>query len=244
MLRLMLLSQAYRQSGVTSQEALNKDPDNKLISRAPRLRLDAEELRDQTLAVSGLLKRHVGGSSVKPYQPAGLWKVVAFGGSNTKNFKADTGDKLYRRSMYTFWKRTSPPPSMAAFNAPTRENCTVRRERTNTPLQALVLMNDTQFVEAARYLAQRSLKEKFIELERLQWLFHSVLGKPATDEDIADLSDAVVAFRKHFSESPKVAENLVKTGESPVDSKLSATELASWTMIVNILMNRDDFINN
>lgn len=243
-LRKILTSKAYRQSGKASKTALAKDPDNKLISRGPRFRLDAEELRDQALLVSGLLKQDIGGASVKPYQPKGLWKVVAFAGSNTKDFKADTGDKLYRRSLYTFWKRTSPPPSMAAFDAPTRENCTVRRERTNTPLQALVLMNDTQFVEAARYLAQRSLKEKSVELERLQWLFHTVLGKPASDEDIEDLSDAVTKFRMHFTESPKVAENLVKTGDSPVDSDLDKQELASWTMVVNILMNRDDFINN
>jgi len=243
-LRLMITSQAYRQSGVSSKIALEKDPENKLISRGPRLRLDAEELRDQTLAVSGLLKNNIGGPSVKPYQPSGLWKVVAFAGSNTKNFKADTGDKLYRRSLYTFWKRTSPPPSMAAFDAPTRENCTVRRERTNTPLQALVLMNDTQFVEAARFLAQRSLKEKSIELERLQWIFQSVLGKPASDADIKDLSEAVATFRKQFSASPKVAENLIKTGDSPLDTEVGKIELASWTMIVNILMNRDDFINN
>ena len=133
---------------------------------------------------------------------------------------------------------------MAAFDAPTRENCTVRRERTNTPLQALVLMNDTQFVEAARFLAQRSLKEKSIELERLQWIFQSVLGKPASDADIKDLSEAVATFRKQFSASPKVAENLIKTGNSPLDTEVDKIELASWTMIVNILMNRDDFINN
>ena len=244
MLKLMLTSKAYKQSAVSSEAALKKDPDNKLLSRGPRFRLDAEELRDQALSVSGLLNKEIGGPSVKPYQPAGLWKVVAFAGSNTKDFKADTGTKLYRRSLYTFWKRTSPPPSMAAFDAPTRENCTVRRERTNTPLQALVLMNDTQYIEAARHLAQRSIKEKSIELERLQWLFQSVLGKPAVDIDISDLSEAVTSFRKHFSDSPEVAAKLIKTGESPLDPEIDPKELASWTMIVNILMNRDDFINN
>ena len=244
MVKLMLTSKAYKQNSVTSKLALKKDPDNKLISRAPRLRLDAEELRDQALAVSGLLNNKIGGASVKPYQPKGLWKVVAFAGSNTKEFKADKGEKLYRRSLYTFWKRTSPPPSMAAFDAPTRESCTVRRERTNTPLQALVLMNDAQYVEAARFLAQRSLKEKSIELERLQWLFNRVIGRPAGNADIADLSEAVSSFRKHFEKSPEVAKNLVKTGESVVDPELDVKELAAWTMITNILMNRDDFINN
>ena len=244
MIKLMLTSKAYKQSSATSELALQKDPDNKLLSRGPRFRLDAEELRDQALAVSGLLNKTIGGSSVKPYQPKGLWKVVAFAGSNTKEFKADTGDKLYRRSLYTFWKRTSPPPSMAAFDAPTRESCTVRRERTNTPLQALVLMNDTQYVEAARYLAQRSLKEKSVELERLQWMFHRVIGRPADDADITELSEAVTNFRKHFSQSPKVAKSLASTGESEVDKEIDTKELATWTMIANILMNRDDFINN
>ena len=244
MIKLMLTSKAYQQSSVTSELALKKDPDNKLLSRGPRFRLDAEELRDQALAVSGLLNKEIGGASVKPYQPKGLWKVVAFAGSNTKDFKADTGSKLYRRSLYTFWKRTSPPPSMAAFDAPTRESCTVRRERTNTPLQALVLMNDTQYVEAARYLAQRSLKEKSVELERLQWMFHRVIGRPADDADITDLTEAVVSFRKHFTQNPKVAKNLIKTGESEVDTEIDEKELAAWTMIANILMNRDDFINN
>ena len=244
MLGLMVASKAYQQSGVSTAKALEKDPENLLLSRGPRMRLDAEEIRDQALAVSGLLNASVGGPSVKPYQPAGLWKVVAFAGSNTKNFKADTGDKLYRRSLYTFWKRTSPPPSMASFDAPTREKCTVRRERTNTPLQALVLMNDPQFVEAARYLAQRSLSEEKDEQSRLRWLFDQVLGKEATPEDLKEMGAVLPTFKKQFEQSPKVAEELVKTGESAVDENLDTNELASWTMVAHILMNRDDFINN
>ncbi|MCH2207227.1 MAG: DUF1553 domain-containing protein [Lentisphaerales bacterium] len=244
MLRLMVTSNTYKQAAMANSELLEKDPVNKLLSRGPRMRLDAEEIRDQALLVSGLLKTEIGGPGVKPYQPAGLWKVVAFAGSNTKNFKADKGEKLYRRSVYTFWKRTSPPPAMAAFDAPTREGCTVRRERTNTPMQALVLMNDPQFFEAARYLAQRSLKERSVELDRVRWLFQEVLGRPPVDADVEDLSMALKDFKQHFFNDPEGAAALVKTGDSTVDETLNVSELAAWTMVVNILMNRDDFINN
>ena len=186
MLKLMLTSAAYRQSRASTPEILAVDPENRYVSRGPRYRLDAELLRDQALAVSGLLRRDVGGPSVKPYQPDGLWNVVAITGSNTREFKRDTGEALYRRSMYTFWKRTSPPPSMAAFNAPTREQCTVRRERTNTPLQSLVMMNDPQFVEAARHLAERMLVAESDEDDRAASLLMAVLCRPARRRDRAD----------------------------------------------------------
>ena len=137
---------------------LEKDPDNRLLSRGPRFRMDAEMVRDSALAASGLLVDKIGGPSVKPYQPDGVWEAVAMLNSNTRYYRRDTGDKLYRRSLYTFWKRSAPPASMDIFNAPSRENCTVRRERTNTPLQALVTMNDTQFVEAARHLAETAMR--------------------------------------------------------------------------------------
>src|SRR5690606_32389568 len=140
-------------------EKLEKDPQNRLLSRGPRFRMDAEEVRDYALAASGLLAPRIGGPSVRPYQPEGIWEAVAMDGSNTRFYKQDQGEGLYRRSMYTFWKRSAPPPSMEIFNAPTRENCTVYRERTNTPLQALVTMNDPQYFEAARVLAERSLQE-------------------------------------------------------------------------------------
>ncbi len=150
----MVTSATYRQAAAVTPEKLEKDPQNRLLSRGPRFRMDAEMIRDYALAASGLLVRKIGGPSVKPYQPPGVWEAVAMIGSNTRDYKQDTGEKLYRRSMYTFWKRAAPPASMDIFNAPTREVCTVRRERTNTPLQALVTLNDPQFVEAARHLAR------------------------------------------------------------------------------------------
>ena len=158
-IRLMVASQAYRQSSLMRPELQLRDPLNRLVARQSRFRLDAEMIRDNALAVSGLLVRTVGGPSVKPYQPGGLWEAVGYTDSNTANFTQDDGEALYRRSMYTFWKRTSAPPSMVTFDAPSRESCTVRRATTNTPLQALALMNDKQFIEASRHFGQRILAE-------------------------------------------------------------------------------------
>ena len=168
MQKQIVMSATYQQSSSVQAKKLNIDPENRLLSRGPRFRMDAEVIRDSALFVSGLLVDRIGGPSVKPYQPAGLWKPVGFGGSNTSVFKQDKGEKLYRRSMYTFWKRTSPPPSLSTFDAPDRETCQVRRARTNTPLQALVLMNDIQFVEAARKFAERIIKDLFIPVGRRQ----------------------------------------------------------------------------
>src|SRR5712671_1398458 len=151
------MSATYRQAALVTPELLEKDPRNRLLARGPRFRMDAEMLRDTALDASGLLVEKIGGPSVKPYQPPGVWEAVAMFGSNTRFYKPDTGENLYRRSMYTFWKRSAPPASMDIFNAPSRETCTVRRERTDTPLQALVTLNDPQFVEAARVLAQHAL---------------------------------------------------------------------------------------
>jgi hypothetical protein len=156
--QLLVSSATYRQAALTSPEKLQKDPQNRLLSRGPRFRMDAEMIRDYALAASGLLRHKIGGRSVNPYQPDGVWEAVAIIGSNTRDYRQDSGDNLYRRSLYTFWKRSAPPASMEIFNAPTREVCTVRRERTDTPLQALVTLNDPQFMEAARYLAQQALK--------------------------------------------------------------------------------------
>ena len=154
--RMMVESSTYRQSAATTTEKREKDPQNRLLSRGPRFRMDGEMIRDAALACGGLLVGTLGGPSVKPYQPEGVWEAVAMPESNTHFYKPDHGDRLYRRSLYTFWKRSAPPASLDVFNAPTRETCTIRRERTNTPLQALVTLNDPQFVEAARALAQQS----------------------------------------------------------------------------------------
>jgi hypothetical protein len=240
---LMVTSATYRQSNLVTPNKLEKDPDNRFLARGPRLRLDAEVLRDQVLAVSGLLKRNIGGASVKPYQPTGLWNVVAITSSNTSVFKRDSGDALYRRSLYTFWKRTSPPPTMAAFNAPTREQCTVRRERTNTPLQALVLMNDPQFVEAARHLAERALDRQKNDRSRAKWMLETVLIRPAQNAEVMGLAITAAEFLAIFKLQPETAKMLIKTGDSKPDEKLDVLDLAAWTMVANTLMNRDDFIN-
>src|SRR5205823_5204033 len=150
---------AYRQSAASTPEKVEKDPQDRLLSRGPRFRMDAEMVRDYALAAGGLLASKIGGPSVKPYQADGVWEAVAMPESNTRTYRRDSGENLYRRSLYTFWKRAAPPAMMEAFNAPNRETCAVRRERTNTPLQALVTLNDVQFVEAARQLAQRALAE-------------------------------------------------------------------------------------
>ncbi len=242
LLRLITTSATYRQNNLITTEKFELDAENRLLARGPRLRLDAEVLRDQALAVSGLLRRDIGGPSVRPYQPSGLWKVVAITGSNTSQFEQDSGDALYRRSLYTFWKRTSPPPSMAAFNAPTREQCTVRRERTNTPLQALVLMNDSQFVESARHLAQNAMQQPDGQA-RAAWMLTAVLGRPAESVDMAEMVAAAVNFRQVFRREPAATQALIQTGDSPVDDTLDPTELATWTMVANTLLNRDDFLN-
>jgi hypothetical protein len=243
LVNLMVTSATYRQSGFIAPAAFAKDPDNRLLARGSRLRLDAEVIRDQALAVSGLLHPAVGGKSVRPYQPGGIWRVVAFSGSNTRQFKADTGNSLYRRSVYTFWKRTSPPPSMAAFDAPTREQCTVRRERTNTPLQALTLMNDPQFVEAARHFAQRALLHAPDDLTRIRWMYRTSLVSPSTKADEIELLAAVKDFRRVFGTAADDAKKLIETGDSKPAPNLAPQELAAWTMAANLLFNRDDFIN-
>ncbi len=243
MLRLMLTSATYQQNGRVTPDAFAKDPENRYLARGPRLRLDAETLRDQALSVSGLLEPAFGGPAVKPYQPGGLWNVVAITGSNTRVFTQDTGSALYRRSLYTFWKRTSPPPSMSAFNAPTREQCTVRRERTNTPLQALVLMNDPQFDEAARHLAELALESADEDAARAAWMLERVLAKPADDRDRDDLARLVAAFTERFKKAPEAAKKLMESGDSKPNADLDVNLLAAWTMAANVVMNRDDFIN-
>ncbi|MBM3787342.1 MAG: DUF1553 domain-containing protein, partial [Acidobacteria bacterium] len=186
LIRMMVTSSTYRQAAVSTEEKRKKDPENLLLSRGPRFRMDGEMVRDTALAASGLLVKTIGGPSVKPYQPNAIWETVAMLGSNTRFYKQDHGEKLYRRSMYTFWKRAAPPPSMDIFNAPSRENCTVKRERTNTPLQALVTMNDIQFVEAARNLAERTLKNtKGGFDERLDYLSAYVLARPFEERERA-----------------------------------------------------------
>ena len=242
-LRLILNSNAYQQNSDFTTEKLKSDPGNRLLSRGPRFRLDAEMIRDQALAASGLLVSEIGGPSVKPYQPPGVWFAVGYTRSNTARFTPDTGNKLYRRSLYTFWKRTAPPPSMEVFNAPSRESCAVRRERTNTPLQALTLMNDPQFIEAARNLATNAIKACGENTRgRLDHITSRTLARSFDDAEVALIQGSLAAFQKAYQADPTAAAKLLSIGESPLDKTLPAPELAAWTMVANQILNFDETI--
>ncbi|MFM7034069.1 MAG: DUF1553 domain-containing protein, partial [Planctomycetia bacterium] len=237
-----LTSAAYRQAAVTTPEKLARDAANRLLSRGPRFRMDAEMIRDQALAASGLLVRKLGGPSVKPYQPAGVWEAVAMPESNTRSYTPDTGENLYRRSLYWFWKRSAPPASMDIFNAPSRESCCVKRERTNTPLQALVTLNDPQFVEAARFLADRALElAGDADESRMEFIAERLLARPFTTEEVAVVKQSLADLTSWYKDHPDEAKQLIVVG----DSKPRATDpiqLASWTMLTNQLMNLDEVL--
>ncbi|MGL4423906.1 MAG: DUF1553 domain-containing protein, partial [Gemmataceae bacterium] len=241
--KMLVTSQAYRQSAATTKEKQDKDPFNRLVSRGPRFRMDAEMVRDYALATSGLLVRKLGGPSVKPYQPEGVWEAVAMIGSNTRDYKQDSGEKLYRRSMYTFWKRAAPPASMEVLNAPNRETCAVKRERTNTPLQALLTLNDVQYVEAARVLAEKILKEQTKDAERLTMLGERVLARPFRPEEATILNATLADLRKHYAQKPGDAKQLIAFGESKVDANLPPVDLAAWTILCNQVLNLDEVLN-
>ncbi len=244
LVRLMVTSAAYRQAALTTPDKLAADPQNRLLSRGPRFRMDAEMIRDHALAASGLLVRKLGGPSVKPYMPPGVWEAVAMIGSNTRDYRRDTGDNLYRRSLYTFWKRSAPPASMDVFNAPSRETCTVQRERTNTPLQALVTLNDEQFIEAARHLAQQALllPAETSDDERIQFITARLISRPFREEELTVVRASLAALRQYYAEHAEDARQLIAVGESPADPSLDASLLASWTMLTNQLMNLDEVV--
>ena len=242
--RIMVTSSTYRQSSETTEAKAEKDADNRLLSRGPRFRMDGEMVRDYALAASGLLVRKIGGPSVKPYQPEGVWESVAMTISNTRHYKQDAGDKLYRRSMYTFWKRAAPPASMDIFNAPTREHSIVRRERTNTPLQALVTMNDPQFVEAARHLAQKAMREAGDDFDRqLDYLSTRLLARDFGEQERAVARRTYDGFVGYYGEHGQDAEKLLSTGESAPDEALPAVESAALTMVANQIINLDEVLN-
>jgi hypothetical protein len=241
--RLIVTSATYRQSSRGAAELHERDPENRLLARGPRYRLDAETVRDQALAISGLLVEQCGGESVKPYQPDGLWEAVGYTSSNTAKFQRDSGSSLYRRSMYTFWKRTSPPPTMQILDAPSREVCTVRRPRTNTPAAALALMNDVQFVEAARKLAERLLCEDALSDEkRIRGAFRRCTAREPDDGEVAVLQRMLDDYRAEYAEDTEGAKALLQQGESTVQCGASPTELAAWTMVASTLLNLDETI--
>ena len=241
--KLILMSGTYRQSVNVLPAVLARDPENLLLARGPRFRFDAEVIRDSILFSSGMLVERSGGKSVKPYQPEGIWEAVAFVGSNTHDFKPDAGESLSRRSLYTFWKRTAPPPSLSTFDAPSRENCTVRRPRTNTPLQALALMNDKQYIEAARKLAERMILEGGTTPEqRLTYGFRWMTARPPTSREIEVLRKTLDKQVALFQADKSFAEKLLAYGDSPRNASLESSEYAAWTMIANLLINLDETI--
>ncbi|HEY1172098.1 MAG TPA: DUF1553 domain-containing protein [Verrucomicrobiae bacterium] len=241
---LIVTSAAYRQSAETTPVKLQRDPANRYLSRGPRFRMDAEMVRDYALATSGLLVEKVGGPSVKPYQPPGVWEAVAMPESNTRNYKRDSGEALYRRSMYTFWKRAAPPAMMDVFNAPSREVSCTRRERTNTPLQALATMNDPQFVEAARKLAETALKQHPADVnEAVALMAERVLARPLASKERSVVKETLRESLEYYTGKPDEAKKLVTFGESKPDATLDATKVAALTMVANQLMNLDEVLN-
>ncbi len=238
----MLMSATYRQNALATPEKLAKDPENRLLSRGPRFRMDAEMVRDYALATSGLLSHKIGGASVNPYQPEGVWEAVAMIGSNTRFYHQDHGAKLYRRSLYTFIKRSAPPASMDIFNAPTREACTVRRERTNTPLQALVTMNDVQFFEAARNLAEKAyLAAPAIE-GRLDYLSEHTLMRPLTTQERSIALKAYRDYSRYYDSHPDDAKKLLQVGEKPEDRGSDPVVSAALTMLTHQFFNLDEVL--
>ena len=239
MLRLMVTSETYRQSSRVTPDLLQRDPENRLLARGPRFRLSAEMIRDQALAVSGILVEKTGGPSVKPYQPPGLWQELHGG----KEYEADHGDGLYRRGLYTYWKRTVAPPLMINFDSPTREVCTVRSSRTNTPLQALNLMNDVTFLEASRKFAERILLEGGTETNsRLRYGYRLLLDRAPAPEEAIAVTRLLNKYEKFYTANRAKAVAYLDQGEAPMNRKLDRAELAAWTGVASLLLNLDETV--
>jgi len=239
MLRLFVTSATFRQGSRIPADARAMDSQDRLLGWFPRRRLTAEAIRDQALYVAGLLVERTGGPSVKPYQPAGLWQEVAMLQSNTRVFTRDAGDALWRRSLYTYWKRACPPPTLLVLDAPTREFCTIRRSSTNTPLQVLALWNDEQFVEAARLLAQRTLQQPGDDTERLQAMHRRCTGRGLDGERLALAQATLASLRARYAARPEDSKSLLAVGEAPRDPALAAPELAAWLLLANAFLNLD-----
>ena len=239
LIRLMVMSATYRQSAVVEEEKLKRDPDNRLLSRGPRTRLQAEMLRDQALLVSGLLVERLGGPSWWVYQPAGLWLEVEKRGT----FVQDHGEKLYRRSLYSRIRRTVAPPSMLLFDMPSREMCTVKRTLTNTPLQALALMNEVTYVEAAKKFAERMMTKGGTPAERIAWGFRCATSRVADEEELGILVRGYERRLEHYQKNGKAAEDLLGQGESKVAGYLPKPEVAALTTVANVILNLDEVIN-
>ncbi|MBI1842400.1 MAG: PSD1 domain-containing protein [Verrucomicrobia bacterium] len=237
--KLILTSATYCQSSKASPELRAKDPDNRLLARGPRFRVDAESVRDEELYISGLLVEKVGGKSVKPYEPSGLWEAVSF--NNSQKYVPDEGEGQYRRSLYTHWKRQSPPPNMLLFDAPTREFCVVKRPRTNTPLQALALLNDPQFVECSRAFADRILREGGPATQsRLTYAFRRATARKPAPDELKLLEQVLSDARAGYAKSPESAKQFLKIGAYVATSGATPSELAAWAHVASLLLNLDE----
>ncbi len=237
-IRRIVTSTTYRQSSRASAEVIERDPENRWLARGPNYRYSAEQVRDNALAASELLVRKLGGESVYPYQPGGIWEALAT--RNAVVYKQQHGDSLYRRSLYTIWKRSSPPPMMLNFDVPDRSSCTVRRQKTATPLQALVALNDPQFVEAARVLAERTMRRKSSHTERLQYFFMAAISRPPRPREL-ELMQALYADEyAAFAKKPDRARNLLQIGEYPRDPTLDPAETAAYAIVANTILNYDE----
>ena len=238
LLKMMVMSSTYRQSTTCSEYMRKLDPQNHYLARGPQGRLQAEMVRDHALAISGLLSKQIGGPSVKPYHPEGLWLETSSGNQPLRQYIQDHDQDLYRKSMYTFWKRTVPPPSMITFDAPTREQCIVRRQSTNTPTQALVLLNDPQFVEASRLIAKRILEEGGTEPKsRISYAFRLATSRIPSQKEI-DLLKKILDKELHtFEDAPEKAKQLLSIGEYPLKSNINLPELAAYTVVANAIIN-------
>jgi hypothetical protein len=237
--RLIVTSATYRQSSRAARELASRDPENRLLARGPRFRLSAETIRDQALAASALLVESLGGPSVKVYQPEGLWSEIA----TDTEYVQDHGAALYRRGLYTYWKRTVAPPMMATFDASARETCTVRPSRTNTPLQALALMNETAFVEAARLMAQRVLREGGDSAqERLRYAFRLAVGRPPRVDEQQTLLAGLRYHLGRYRGDVAAAKQLLSVGEHSADARLDPAELAAYTAVTALVLNLDEAV--
>jgi hypothetical protein len=239
LIRLIVTSSTYRQNSASTGTLNQIDPDNALLARGPRYRMSAEMIRDSALSISGLLVGKIGGPSVKPYQPAGLWKEMV-----NASYEQDHGDNLYRRTLYTFWKRSVPPPNLLIIDAPTREVCTVRRQRTNTPLAALVLMNDPTFLEAARHFAEKILSQGSTDVtDQIAFAFDRALARPPSTQELQILQNLFQRRKTFYLANPEQAISLVRVGESERNDNLSAPLHAAWTTVASVILNLDESLS-
>lgn len=245
MLKYIALSETYQQSTTVTSELLEKDPKNSLLAHSPRLRLSAEMIRDQALSLSGLLNREVGGPSVKPYQPNGIWEeITGGGGGSTASYVQSTGEDLYRKSLYTFWKRTVPPPSMMTFDASSRDVCSVKRQETNTPLQALVLLNDPQIIEASRVLAANvMLSKKQIISDQIQYVFQMATSRSPSDSELTMLNKYYKDMLKQVQEKEIIVAEYLSIGSYETPNEIDQEKLAALSLTVHTILNLDETIS-